>query len=273
MAPGSTIGTPANSNRGTKVNPPIEFTGRRDQIKSFRLQCKLYWEMHPEKFEKNARGKMLFAMSYLRGKALEWIQPYMEDYIDNTNLGDLKDSTIEILGSVDKFFDNIKQVFDVGNDTLEADRDLRQLRQKTSATTYRAEFSILAAKVGVEITMRYVRPLTLKEMAELAIKIDSRIFEVQMEKKENADRCHVGCGKKGHYKNECNAWKQRHDLQNPGHSKNGFRTTKGKTAESVENAKVSDETRVESIRATQGRGVYDTTRTITPEQDSHTALT
>ena len=104
--------------------------------------------MHPKKFEKNIRGKLLFAMSYLRGKALEWIQPYIEDYIDNTNLGDLKDSIIKILGSVDKFFDNIKQVFNIGNDILEADRDLRQLRQKTSAATYRAEFSILVAKVG-----------------------------------------------------------------------------------------------------------------------------
>jgi len=31
--------------------------------------------------------------------------------------------------------------------------------------------------------MRYERPSTLKEMADLAIQIDSRIFEVQMEKK------------------------------------------------------------------------------------------
>jgi hypothetical protein len=64
------------------------------------------------------------------------------------------------------------------------------------------EFSILAAKVGwnddalasqfyrglkdqirEEITMRHERPSTLKEMADLAIQIDSHIFEVQMEKK------------------------------------------------------------------------------------------
>ena len=147
MSGKSTVGTTTNGN-GAKVNPPAEFTGRRDQIKSFRLQCKLYWEMNPEKFEKNARGKLLFAMSYLRGKALEWIQPHMEDYIDHTNPADLKDSTIDVLGSVDKFFDNIKETFDVGNDTLEADRDLRMLRQRTSAAAYRAEFSILAAKVG-----------------------------------------------------------------------------------------------------------------------------
>jgi hypothetical protein len=42
MSGRSAIGAPTNGNSRTKVNPLIEFTGRRDQIKSFRLQCKLY---------------------------------------------------------------------------------------------------------------------------------------------------------------------------------------------------------------------------------------
>jgi hypothetical protein len=42
MSGRSAVGALANSNGGTKVNLPMEFTGRRDQIKSFRLQCKLY---------------------------------------------------------------------------------------------------------------------------------------------------------------------------------------------------------------------------------------
>ena len=86
----------------------------------------------------------------------------------------------------------------------------------------------------------------------------------QPKTKGTADKSNVecyGCGKKGYYKNECNARKQRHELQNSRHSKNGFRTTKGKTANSDENAKVSDETRVESIHTTQGRGGLDTTGT------------
>jgi len=84
--------------------------------------------MNPDKFNNNAWGKLLFAMSYLRGKALEWIQPHMEDYVHNSNPGDLNDSTRAVLGSVDLFFTAIKETFDVGNDTLKADRDLRALR-------------------------------------------------------------------------------------------------------------------------------------------------
>ena len=101
----------------------------------------------------------------------------------------------------------------------------------------------------------------------------------QPQTKGTADKSNVecyGCGKKGHYKNECKAWKQIYDLQNSGHSKNGFRATKGK-AQSDENAKVSDETRIESMRATQGQGGRDSTGTKDDNQapcivDSHSAV-
>ena len=145
---------------------------------------------------------MLFALSYFRGKALEWIQPHMEDFIDHPSGEGAKERTVEILASPTRLFTAMKETFDVGNDTLEADRDLRILRQRTSAAAYRAEFSILAAKVGwnddalasqfyrglkdqvrTEITMHHERPATLKGMADLAIQIDTRIFEVQLEKK------------------------------------------------------------------------------------------
>jgi len=87
-------------------------------------------------------------MSYLWGKALEWIQPHIEDYVNNSNLQDLAKSMKSVLGSIDLFFTAIKETFDIRNDTLEANRDLRALQQQVSAATYRAEFSILAAKVG-----------------------------------------------------------------------------------------------------------------------------
>ena len=201
MSRGSTTGTPTGNSGAIKVNPPSEFNGRRDQIKPFQLQCKLYWELNPDKVI-GSRKKTLFALSYFRGKALEWIQPHMEDFIDHPLGEGAKEATAAILGSPNRLFAAMKETFDVGNDTLEADRDLRVLRQRTSAAAYRAEFSILAAKVGwnddalasqfyrglkdqvrTEITMHHERPSTLKDMADLAIQIDSRIFEVQLEKK------------------------------------------------------------------------------------------
>lgn len=44
-------------------------------------------------------------------------------------------------------FEEIEGVFDNSNKAIEADRDIRALRQKTLAAKYRAEFQILAAKI------------------------------------------------------------------------------------------------------------------------------
>ena len=96
----------------------------------------------------------------------------------------------------------MEEVFDNGDEALEADRDIRALRQRTSVAQYRAKFQILAAKldwnddalasefyrglkdkVREEITLRNDRPSNLKDLSELAIKIDNRIFELQLEKR------------------------------------------------------------------------------------------
>ena len=71
---------------------------------------------------------MLFALSYFRGKVLEWIQLYIEDFIDHPSREGAKERTVEILASPTRLFTTIKETFDIGNDTLEADYDLRILR-------------------------------------------------------------------------------------------------------------------------------------------------
>jgi hypothetical protein len=72
----------------------------------------------------------------------------MENYIDSTSRNDINTTMLAILSDVDTFFAAIEETFNVGNDMLEADCDLRVLRQRTSATTYYVEFLILVAKVG-----------------------------------------------------------------------------------------------------------------------------
>jgi len=41
----------------------------------------------------------------------------------------------------------MEETFDYGDDTREAERDIRMLRQRTSTAAYKAEFQILAAKI------------------------------------------------------------------------------------------------------------------------------
>jgi hypothetical protein len=72
----------------------------------------------------------------------------MEDFIDHPTGKGANPRTIELLSNNTRFFVAIKEMFDVRNDTLEANCDLRVLQQRTSTAIYRIEFSILAAKVG-----------------------------------------------------------------------------------------------------------------------------
>jgi hypothetical protein len=41
----------------------------------------------------------------------------------------------------------MEETFDYGDDIREAERDIRQLRQRTSVAAYKAEFQILATKI------------------------------------------------------------------------------------------------------------------------------
>jgi hypothetical protein len=96
----------------------------------------------------------------------------------------------------------MEETFDYSDDTREAERDIRILRQRTSAVAYKAEFQILAAKIDwnddalasqfyrglkervrEEITLHNDRPDTLKGMFDIVVTIDTRIFELQLEKK------------------------------------------------------------------------------------------
>jgi hypothetical protein len=52
----------------------------------------------------------------------------MEDFIDHPSREGAKVRTMEILASPAKLFTAIRETFDVSNDTLEANRDLRALR-------------------------------------------------------------------------------------------------------------------------------------------------
>jgi hypothetical protein len=91
----------------------------------------------------------------------------------------------------------MEETFDYSNDTREVERDIRQLRQRTSTVAYKAEFQILAAKINwnddalvsqfyrglkervrEEITLYNNRPDTLKGMFDIAVTIDTRIFEL-----------------------------------------------------------------------------------------------
>lgn len=341
--PPSVTTAPAGDTSGIKVNAPAEFTGARGTFEAFRMQCLLAIEMGGNKLS-SERKQVLYIVSFLRGPAYDWVHPHFKDFLQHS-ASKQKEYTKKLFKDYESLFDEMEDVFDNGNEAIEAERDIRALRQKTSAAKYRADFQILASKiewndealasqfyrglkdrVREEITIRHERPSTLKEMAELAIKIDNRIFELQLERSGNYSQkgksntkakrevpawrddyyglqkmqldatqgkpgsrgqkkgpqqrkskdksqaeCY-GCGKKGHYKNECRARKQSHELQKSGRQES-FKATKGpgSTKEEPKPATIAATSHNWTYEdTTQGRGAYDLTGTNAQDtQDGH----
>ena len=76
------------------------------------------------------------------------MQPHIEDYLTNNNATNRRASTNTVLASANLLFNALEETFGQGNDRLEAERDLRQCRQKGAAAKYKAEFQSLALKTG-----------------------------------------------------------------------------------------------------------------------------
>ncbi|TLD05658.1 Cytochrome P450 monooxygenase-like protein [Venturia nashicola] len=345
----------AGTSGSFKVNPPSEFSGQRNQVKTFKLQCLTYLHLNNDKLNTD-RKRLLFLTSYLRAAAYEWILPHLEDYLEYPDAVHQKATTRAIMADPATFFTELQTTFGYGSERMEAERALQSIQQRGPVSKYKAEFLTLVVKtnwddnaiashfyrglkdaIKDEIARRDTRPATAQEMYEVALKIDERFYERQMEKKgfypgrantkaprevpawrdnyyglqkmqidatngkpgsgkknnkkgrnpqatkgtkdKSKVECYA-CHQKGHYSNECKARKQTHDLQKSG-QKQQFNATKGKKNKPpiVENAKSADdsdgETRIESFRATTGRGAYDLNGANIAEhaKDSHAALT
>jgi len=195
---GSTRGR-ENDSSGPKVNKPQEFSGNWRQFSAFKVQCLIAFKMHPTQFD-TADKKVMFITSYLRGPAYDWVQPHIEDYLTHSTAANRRATTTEVLESATTLMTALEQTFGQGNDRLEAERDLRQCRQKGSAAKYKAEFQSLALKTGWNDTaladafymglkegvkdeiVRQGRPDTQTEMFDLAMTIDTRLWERQQER-------------------------------------------------------------------------------------------
>jgi hypothetical protein len=182
------------------VNSPSEFSGQRNQVKTFKLQCLTYLTLNAEKLNTN-RKKLLFLTSYLRGPAYEWILPHLEDFLEHPEFNDLKATTKVVMAGPTAFFNEMQSTFGYGNEQMEAERALQTIQQRGPVAKYKAEFQTLVVKTSWNdeaITAQFYRglkeqikdeiargerPTTPKGMYDLAMKIDERFYERQMEKK------------------------------------------------------------------------------------------
>lgn len=181
-----------------KLKLPDSYDGSRSQFRGFLNQCRLYLSMKPRTYASH-RAKVGLIISLLTGPALSWATPILER---EGKQGDPDEpADIDLMENYPKFVDEFTRMFDDPNRARSAEMQLLRLRQgKRSATVYTSEFQRvsqdtdwnnaalqsqfrlgLAEEVKDELA-RVDPPKSLRELTQLAIRIDNRLHERRLEK-------------------------------------------------------------------------------------------
>ena len=142
---GSTIGTTPTSStperpalvgeidKNLKYKSIEAFNGERNQLHEFLLQLRLYIKFNGDRFRSETE-QVLWAVTLLEGKALNWIEGFLEDYLVWSNKNKVinkwkaKDTTIKIFDTWEGFVTEIKANFGVMDKRKEAERAIEALR-------------------------------------------------------------------------------------------------------------------------------------------------
>jgi hypothetical protein len=151
----------------TKARNPRPFDGGDpSQLRTFLLQTNLAIDARPSEFS-NEKSKILYAISYLEGAALEWAYPLyrMADQPDY-----MTDFTL--------FTKQLERAF--GDDELIVAEKLRQLKQTSSVAKYSMEFRRLSSRVDWGSTSLYSQFYSgLKNTVKLEIAKGKRPGELE----------------------------------------------------------------------------------------------
>ena len=148
------------------------------------------------------KEKVIFAVSYMRGRALNWINTDIIKYIDNDN----PDSNIkEQMEDFGKFKKRIRMIFGPANKKALAESIIQTLRQTISASDYSTVFRYYTAKTDwnndIQISI-YKRGLkdnvqdkliryeiraridNLDDFIKVSIGLDDKLYQRNIEKRE-----------------------------------------------------------------------------------------
>jgi Retrotransposon gag protein/Zinc knuckle len=190
---------PLTDNR-SKAGKPDLYDGDRSKTDTWLLQLDLYF--HASNREWEDKDKVILAATYMRGRAAEWIQPYLTSYLAEENTeGDQIDEVIE---DYSVFRTKLKQLFGIANKVPLAERAIQNLRQTGSAADYAAKFEHYAVQLGwgdVALKRMYTQGLkrfvreellrsggltdNLKDLYEESIRIDAEWYELNQDLRRN----------------------------------------------------------------------------------------
>lgn len=150
--------------------------------------------LQPSRFP-TENSKVLYAASYLRDTAFLWFQPYLAAENPPTWLDDFN-----------QFCKELRAMFGDPDEVATAERHLYNLRQRGSASSYVADFTRYTAIVswndealcaqfyrGLKDTIkdelaRTEKPKDLKTLKDIAVRIDTRLFERHLERDRSSTK-------------------------------------------------------------------------------------
>ncbi|EAQ84694.1 hypothetical protein CHGG_08708 [Chaetomium globosum CBS 148.51] len=258
-----------------KVAKPPKFDGtKREELQGFLTQLRSYFRFNP--FNEEA-DKVLFAATYLEGRALEWSELTQRDYLELIE-DERKKETNKIFEAFVDFEDAITQVFGIFDKRSQAERS-----ESDGDALKRRFYDGLKDDVKDELIKEERDALTLDAYMARAIAIDNRQYERRQERTGKKDAVypkandkkkrqpqstshgtHSGpmdigaaqaqwAGRKGGAKDKSgitcyNCDKKGHVKRNC-HSKKEWRPVPGKEAVTIDQATVGKKVRIQEVAA------------------------
>ena len=143
------------------------------------------------------KNKILFAISYFDGTTFNWVQPRLENFLENENKKQ-KQKTQQIFYKFDNFCIYIKKVFGNQDENKAIKKQFSILKQTQLTMVYGSKFKIdIYNKMGrCRVCIKILRkkkvkhamvamdkPESLKDMINIAVKIDDRQYDRFVNKK------------------------------------------------------------------------------------------
>jgi hypothetical protein len=188
-------GTPAS--KKPKMTAPEKYEGGRTELRSFLTNIDLYCELNEVP---NDQEKILTASMHMKGKAANWMQPYVEDYLRSPGTNGEKQDTHDLFRSWKDFKDEMGRIFGEVDAENQAEKAITRLKQTKSVSAYTAEFKQLQSRIdwddaalrtvfenGLKESIKdslvhHDKPEDLQAMIELATRIDNRLWERNQQK-------------------------------------------------------------------------------------------
>ncbi len=187
---------PPKSRAKAKAKEPDTFDGSDPRkLAAFILQCSLYFRNFPEDYREDD-SKINFALSYLKGPAIEWFEPWLiepDDFDEDPEWSYDYSAFLSTLrtnyGNIDPIADaeeaiealKMKETWKIIRYNTEFNRHAAKLQYPDSILK-RRYYKGLAARIKDPISGMRIKPATYQEMRLAAQDFDARHWEREREK-------------------------------------------------------------------------------------------